>query len=60
MKLPTYAYDLIEHLDETYPEIVYDPRMDREEFLLRSGERRLVLQLKRLREAEQERERTGG
>jgi hypothetical protein len=52
--IPLHAYDLIDELDERYPEVIYDPKMDREEFMLRSGERRLVLSLKRRRQLEEE------
>lgn len=52
--IPLHAYDLIESLDRMYPEVIYDPEMPREEFLLRSGERRLVLQLIRRMNREKE------
>ncbi|WP_036142822.1 hypothetical protein [Luteibacter sp. 9135] len=52
--IPLHAYDLIDELAERYPEVIYDPRMDREEFLLRQGERRLVLSLIRRRQLDDE------
>lgn len=54
--LPLHAYDLIDELAELYPEIIYDPHTDREEFLLRSGERRLVRTLLERRRIEQEKD----
>ena len=52
--IPLHAYDLIDELDQRYPEVVYDPTMDHNEFLMRSGERRLVLALLRKRQRERE------
>lgn len=52
--IPLHAYDLIDELDARYPEVIYDPKVDRDEFLMRSGERRLVLALKRKRQIERE------
>jgi hypothetical protein len=52
--IPLHAYDLIDQLDHMYPEVIYDPSLSKEEFLMRSGERRLVLSLKRKRAREQE------
>lgn len=52
--IPLHAYDLIDDLDTRYPEVIYDPAGDHNEFLMRSGERRLVLALKRKRQLEQE------
>lgn len=52
MKIPHHAYDLIDQLDELFPEVIYDPEGSREEFLLKQGERRLVLKLKALRASE--------
>jgi hypothetical protein len=52
--IPLHAYDLIDELDARYPEVIYDPKGDHNEFLLRSGERRLVLSLLRKRQLEQE------
>lgn len=52
--IPLHAYDLIEQLASAYPEVIYDPTEDRDEFLMKSGERRLVLRLLRKREREQE------
>lgn len=52
--IPLHAYDLIDELNTRYPEVIYDPAMDRDEFLMRSGERRLVLALLRKRQREQE------
>lgn len=54
--IPLHAYDLIKELDQRFPEVIYEPRMDRDEFMLRSGERRLVLFLKRWRQTEQDSE----
>ncbi len=53
MDIPTHSYDLIDRLDELYPEAIYDPKDCRESFLLRQGERRLILKLKELRLVEQ-------
>ena len=52
--IPLHAYDLIDYLGTRYPEVIYDPAGDHNEFLMRSGERRLVLALKRKRQLEQE------
>ena len=52
--IPLHAYDLIDQLDSRYPEVIFDPSESREEFLLKSGERRLVLALLRKRQREQE------
>lgn len=52
MQLKAHSYDLIDELDKQYPEVIYSHTVDREEFLMRSGERRLVLMLKRMREYE--------
>jgi hypothetical protein len=52
--IPLHAYDLIDDLAARYPEVIYDPKMDRDEFLMRSGERRLVLSLLRKRQYEKE------
>ena len=52
--IPLHAYDLIDELDARYPEVIYDSKLDRDEFLMRSGERRLVLSLMRKRQLEQE------
>lgn len=52
--IPLHAYDLISQLDALYPEVVYDASISHDEFLLRSGERRLVLRLIRARTREQE------
>jgi hypothetical protein len=52
--IPLHAYDLIDQLARAYPEVIYDPAEDRDEFLMKSGERRLVLRLLRKREREQE------
>ncbi|WP_445392372.1 hypothetical protein ACUDTL_16800 [Stenotrophomonas pavanii] len=58
MNIPLHAYELIDVLDELYPEAIYNPKDCREEFLLRQGERRLILKLKELRFVElQERNR---
>lgn len=43
--IPLHAYDLIEDLAKTYPEVIFSPGQDRDEFLMRQGERRLVLTL---------------
>lgn len=52
--IPLHAYDLIYQLDALYPEVVYDPTLSEAEFLMKSGERRLVLTLLRKRAREQE------
>lgn len=52
--IPLHAYDLIDQLDLAYPEVIYDHRTPQEEFLMRSGERRLVLSLLRKRQREQQ------
>ncbi|AVH93437.1 hypothetical protein D7U98_08005 [Stenotrophomonas maltophilia] len=53
MQIPLHSYDLIDLLDELHPEVIYDPAKPKEEFLLRQGERRLILRLKALRKVEQ-------
>jgi len=50
--IPLHAYDLIDQLNTLYPEVVYDPTLSHEEFLMKSGERRLVLKLLRKRARE--------
>ena len=57
-QIPLHAYDLIDELAGAYPEVVYDVSEDHDEFLMRSGERRLVLRLLRQRTREQD-ERNG-
>ena len=52
--IPLHAYDLIDQLNILHPEVVYDPTLSNEEFLMKSGERRLVLTLLRKRAREQE------
>jgi hypothetical protein len=52
--IPLHAYDLIDQLDHLYPEVIYDPSLSKEEFLMRSGERRLVLSLLRKRARERD------
>lgn len=52
MQIPLHSYDLIDALDELFPEVIYDPEGSREEFLLKQGERRLILKLKALRAQE--------
>lgn len=52
MQIPITAYELIDLLDHHFPEVIYDPEASKEEFLLKQGERRLILQLKALRAAE--------
>lgn len=52
MEIPITSHELIDVLDTYFPEVIYDPSESQEEFLLRSGERRLVLKLKALRAAE--------
>lgn len=47
MKIPLTSAELIAELDRLFPEVTYDPDEKHDEFLLRSGERRLVLCLKR-------------
>jgi len=53
MKIPLHAYDLIDRLDELYPEVIYNPDQNLETFLLKQGERRLIQWLKGLRQVEQ-------
>jgi len=53
-QITLHAYDLIDSLAQAYPEVTYDPAEDHNEFLMRSGERRLVLRLLRLRAREQD------
>jgi len=50
--IPLHSYDLIEQLFEQFPEVVYDPAEKHDEFLLKSGERRLVLYLRRCMQIE--------
>ncbi len=50
MNIPVSAEDLIDDLAQRYPEVIYDPAENREEFLIRTGERRLVLTLLALRQ----------
>ena len=52
--IPLHAYDLIDQLDYMYPEVIYDPSLSKEEFLMRSGERRVVLSLLRKRTRERD------
>ncbi|WP_266156770.1 hypothetical protein [Dyella silvatica] len=52
--IPLHAYDLIDQLNRSYPEVVYDAKENHDEFLMRSGERRLVLTLRRKMAREQE------
>lgn len=52
--IPLHAYDLIDQLDHLYPEVIYDPSLSKEEFLMRSGERRVVLSLLRKRTRERD------
>lgn len=40
--IPLTADELIDELAESYPEVIYDPDANRDEFLMQSGERRLV------------------
>jgi len=53
MKIPLHAWDLIDRLDELFPEVLYDTNTDFEAFLLKQGERRLVNWLKDVRRIEQ-------
>lgn len=55
MKIPLTAYELIDLLEVHFPEVIYDPAASKEEFLLKQGERRLILQLKALLAAENDR-----
>lgn len=57
--IPLTADELIDQLAEQYPEVIYDPGQDRDEFLLRSGERRLVLLLLTRRRLDLEASREG-
>ena len=50
--IPLTAYELIEALAAQFPEVIYDPTEKHDEFLLRSGERRLVVYLRRCMENE--------
>lgn len=52
MRIPLTADELIDDLDRQYPEVIFDPLEPREEFLMRSGERRLVLSLMAQRRAD--------
>jgi len=54
MNIPLHSYDLIDRLDELFPEVIYDPQAHFEAFLLKQGERRLVNWLKELRLVEQQ------
>jgi len=53
MKIPLHSYDLIDRLDELYPEVIYNPDQPLEAFLLKQGERRLIQWLKGMRQVEQ-------
>lgn len=55
--IPLHAYDLITELDRRYPEVIYDSKTSHEEFLLKTGERRLVLALMRKRDREDQEKR---
>ncbi|QWF18707.1 hypothetical protein [Lysobacter capsici] len=57
--IPLTADELIDQLAEQYPEVIYDPGQDRDEFLLKSGERRLVLLLLTRRRLDLEASREG-
>ncbi|KWS03743.1 hypothetical protein AZ78_1292 [Lysobacter capsici AZ78] len=57
--IPLTADELIDQLAEQYPEVIYDPGQDRDEFLLQSGERRLVLLLLTRRRLDLEASREG-
>ncbi len=59
MKLPLTAYELIDQLDTLFPEVVFSTDIPRDEFLLKSGERRLVLYLKHCVAQEREDARQG-
>ncbi|WP_369933914.1 hypothetical protein [Xanthomonas tesorieronis] len=59
MNIPLTADELIDELARVYPEVVFDPELPREEFLLKSGERRLILRLLAAREQEHEDARGG-
>ena len=52
--IPTFSKDLIEQLDKEMPRPLYNTSQDFEEFLIRTGERRLVetllIKLKRTEE----------
>jgi len=54
MQIPLTSAELIADLDRLFPEVSYDPSEKHDEFLLRSGERRLVLTLKAALAAEGE------
>lgn len=59
LNIPLTADELIDQLAQQYPEVIYDPTKDRDEFLLMSGERRLVLNLLDRRRIELEESRSG-
>lgn len=59
MQIPLTADELIDQLAEEYPEVVYEPGISREEFLMASGSRKLVLTLLRRREQDAEESRGG-
>jgi len=59
MKIPLHSYDLIDRLDELYPEEIYKPDQNLEYFLLKQGERRLIHWLKGLRQVELQEARGG-
>lgn len=46
MTLPLMTVELVEELLQLYPEVIYDPDVPNGEFLMKTGERRLVLGLK--------------
>jgi hypothetical protein len=54
MSIPLTADELIDQLATMYPEVIYDPEGNREEFLLQTGERRLVRNLLARREADRD------
>ena len=57
--LPLTAHELIEELDRLFPEVVYSSDEKHDEFLLKTGERRLVRYLKQLMANEVEDQRRG-
>lgn len=50
MQIPLTAEELIDQLAAEYPEVVFEPAASRDEFLMASGARRLVLNLLRRRD----------
>jgi hypothetical protein len=51
--IPTFSHDLLEQLDKAYPRPLYKATDNMDEFLLRTGERRLIETLLRKFEAQE-------